>query len=365
MFKHKSISSLACFRRARTLRPPVINAASRWFTSVRRPPLSTGYVAGLQSYGPDAPFPDFEEAYSLLQSVDPAVLRDFENEMWETDRKKFVWGTKKVSVIDSANNGDLTTVTRSLLLNQRPNLIQSSVEIPSVGADGPSTFGAPPPLEGPTGTHLGGLALSLPLWLTGHQEGPPPQCAIIGAGGCTVPAVMARSGAIVTAVDPEEDVLEAARACFGAGDGRFEMVLGCGIEFLEGLRQRNGERLDVLIIDAEDGTAPPEDMARGHFWTDVVAPVLQPSAVVAVNCIGDEMEKTALKEVMKDALPMHSVWNCAVPSKAMITDRHTILFAVPPDCHLDLLNKILGSGSYVADDRLWLDMIMKAAGATL
>lgn len=65
---------------------------------------------------------------------------------------------------------------------------------------------------------------------------------------------------------------------------------------------------------------------------------------------------------MEDALPTHKVWSCGVPSEAMVSDWHALLFAVPPGCRVDLLEGILGSGSYVADGALWIDMIVEAAG---
>mmetsp|Transcript_44208 Transcript_44208/g.86754 ORF Transcript_44208/g.86754 Transcript_44208/m.86754 type:complete len:194 (+) Transcript_44208:31-612(+) len=174
-------------RFVRFVRPP----SRRWFafSSRQDPPLSLGFVAGIQSNGPDAPFPDFDVAHSLLQSVDPQVLIDFEEELWETERKKFVWGTAAVSVIDSAagNPGEKFPCTRAMVLNRRPDKIQSVVPILHVGAPGPARFGAPPPLTGVAGTLAGGLALAMPLWRlsgTGRSCESRPRCAVLGAGGC-------------------------------------------------------------------------------------------------------------------------------------------------------------------------------------
>lgn len=325
-------------------------------------PLSLGYVAGLQSFGPTAPFPDFEEAYELLKDVEPEVLLDFENDLWSNQRQKVVWSSKQVSVIDTegpeTRPDGVPVATRSLILNERPHLIQSSVEISAIGAAGPSNFGAPPPLTGAMGTHVGGLALAVPLWLcrftstaTSRRS---PRVAIIGAGGCTLPSVLANLGALVTAVEPNDEVREAALGCFGVSDERFHLVPGLGEDYL-----REEALLDVLIIDAEDGAAPPQAMRERAFWADVVAPSLSPAAVVAVNCIGEEEEKVELRRTVESALLRHSVWVCDVPAEAGVSARHSLLFATPEECNLNVLEKAMEAG-YVADGHLWLGKVKEA-----
>jgi len=160
-------------------------------------------------------------------------------------------------------------------------------------------------------------------------------------------------------VDPEGEVLDAAINFFGAGDPRIGTVRGCGIEFVR--RPEGRGTVDVLIIDAEDGTAPPESMRGIDFW-EGAAPALAPCAVVAANCIGEEDEKEALTEVVTAALPGHTVWTVAVPPEADVSRRHSLLFATPRGCRVGSLGDALGEGSYVTDGKAWLDAVGRATG---
>mmetsp|Transcript_7323 Transcript_7323/g.14543 ORF Transcript_7323/g.14543 Transcript_7323/m.14543 type:complete len:483 (-) Transcript_7323:895-2343(-) len=342
-------------------------------------PLCLGYLAGLQCQSPsgDTPWNTFDEAYDLLRQVDPAVLREFETNARLKDGMEFAYATREVSVIDvdtgirrvrvgqnsdsrqeegssddgngGGGGGGGSGAIRSLIFNARPKLIQSSIEIERVGAAGPRVWGAPPPLVGPTATHLGGLALTLPLWLAcggggggeknkrdGRRE---PSAVVLGAGGCTIPAVLAKAGCHVTAVEPSEDVRHAARHYFGASDGDVELLPGFGEDYLMTRIDNNGNQsadttcdaaIDILIIDAEDGnSAPPASMKEESFWKDVVVPSLSPNGVVAVNVIADHDERNKFIRMVNEVMESHHIWCCEVPSIAKVSNRHSFMFATP------------------------------------
>lgn len=322
-------------------------------------PLSLGYVAGLQCQSPsgDTPWNTFDEAYDLLRQVDPAVLREFETTVRTQDGMEFVYATKDVSVIDmrvvqnsqagtcSDDGKDTGGGIRSLVFNARPKLIQSSIEIECVGAAGPKVWGAPPPLVGLTATHLGGLALALPLWLAcsggknnRRDERKKPSAVVLGAGGCTIPAVLAKAGCHVTAIEPSEDVRYAARHYFGASDGGVELLAGFGEDYLVS-RMNNGNdatdnicdaAIDILVIDAEDdNSAPPSSMKEESFWNDAVVPSLSPNGVVAVNAIADQDERNKFIRMVNEVMESHHIWCCEVPSIAKVSNRHSIMFATP------------------------------------
>ena len=106
-----------------------------------------GYLAGLHSYQPsgqdeteseNAEFESFESAWEAIQSVPEDLLKDFEDELWETQSKRFIYGSKEVSVIDAVVETEEPhqndKVVRYLVWNERPNLIQTAVEVPHIGA---------------------------------------------------------------------------------------------------------------------------------------------------------------------------------------------------------------------------------------
>jgi len=263
--------------------------------------------------------------------------------MWEQDRMKFVHSTKEISVIDLyqlPRHGELKygKAIRSLIFNARPNLIQSSIEVEYRGDESSKVlWGKPPPLVGLTATHLGGLALSVPLWLACRNnrnqkiqdDKSKPRALVLGAGGCTIPSVLKSSGCNVIAIEPSHDVRHAALRYFGAGtaDADIELLPGYGEEYLK----RKLDKVDILIIDAEDGqSAPPQSMKKGSFWREAVVPSLNADAVVAVNVIANpDTERMEFKHLVAEAMPSHDVWCCEVPSVAEVSNRHCILFATP------------------------------------
>jgi len=364
--------SRASFRRCFTATTVISSSSST------PPPLSLGYVAGLQATNPDNPWNgSFEEAYSTLQQVDPQLLLDFEEDIWQSDGFVFRHSTKGVSVIDRKpyRTGDSSSgnskgnnknndnsedddshkgATRFLVFNDRPKLVQSAIEIEEVILDTtgrettamtavttatigrPKHVGAPPPLCGPTATHLGGLALAAPLWMADNNKTlkcsddnsskrediifhRPPRTIVLGAGGCTIPAVLSLAGCHVTAVEPSDDVREAAIAYFGVKEAGIDLVAGYGEDYL--MKKCNHGEIDILIIDAEDGSsAPPKSMREADFWTNLVVPSLAQDAVVAVNLIGSDTERMEIQKTVEMAFGAAGVqckvWCCNVPKIA-------------------------------------------------
>ena len=344
---------------------------------IRSRPLSLGYVAGLQSHSvsreddddDEATWSSFDEAYEILEQIDPEVLYEFEQNLWDEDRMKFIHSTKDISVIDMEIHGEDKAV-RSLVFNARPKLIQSSIEIDNVGATGPKVLGAPSPLVGLTATHLGGLALALPLWLASNSNDElsmgntknKPRAIVIGAGGCTIPAILAKAGCNVTAIEPHEDICDAACRYFGAQDAGVKLVRGYGEEYL----YQDTTKADLLIIDAEDGkSAPPQSMREESFWREVALPRLSPRAIVAINVIADQKERIELRSILDRGLQTHDVWCCEVPEIANVSDRHCIMFATPrtkgedidTNCTLERFREELDKFDYVDMPKEWLNEI--------
>ena len=348
---------------------------------VRSRPLSLGYVAGLQSHSKaassshedndeDVTWISFDEAYDILHQIDPEVLYEFEESLWDENNMKFIHSTRDISVIDMEITGEDKAI-RSLVFNARPKLIQSSIEIEHVGATGPKVCGAPPPLVGLTATHLGGLALAVPLWLASNTKTLPPvkdapdrpRAAVIGAGGCTIPAVLAKAGCDVTAIEPHSDVHDAARQYFGADDANIKLIIGCGEQYLSDHDSKDLKKFDLLLIDAEDGkSAPPQTMREESFWTGAVSPHLASNAVVAVNVIANQDERIDLTRIIDKALQGHDVWCCDVPGIANVSDRHCIMFVTPQskeenDCVLERFSKEMNKFAYVDMPVEWSKLV--------
>lgn len=338
-------------------------------------PLSLGYIAGLQSSptfsSSDTPqlWSTFDESYEILQEVDPNVLWELETELWEENRMKFIHSTKSISVIDYFVQEGGKNAIRSLVFNTRPKLIQSSIEVEynTSGSCEKILWQKPPPLVGFTSTHLGGLALSMPLWLASNKrmndkhatQTKLPNVLVLGAGGCTVPSLLAQAGCKVTAIEANEDVRQAALDYFGATEAGIELLSGYGEEYLQNLVHSNSHtKFDILLIDAEDGkSAPPKSMKSGAFWNDVQSKI-HSDAVVAINIISDASERMEFQISVSDALPYHNVWRCKVPEVAEVSKRHSLLFATPisPEKNTVLMRvkEILEVSNYVDRPLDWL-----------
>lgn len=336
------------------------------------------------------------EDADATSSFDQNLLVQWEQDLYQTRGIKFVWSTKDVSVIDvtslssSLTTGDgdnntdgnkNTATTRCLIFNNRPHLVQSSIRMDSSSSSNQQQQ-LPPPLLGETGTHLGGLALSVPLlWEImrnnlhhEHDAHDVPQeslllrqkkkAIVIGAGACTVPMVLAGLGGWnVTAVEPSGDVIYAAKSYFGANNihttngGTLELIESTGEAFLSSLvrnADKQSNKCQIFIVDAEDGntntsdgagmqqlTAPPASMQTKHFWRNLVVPCLDNdgSAVIAVNVIGKEEAVKHFQSMLKDALPHHyTILQCHVPKDANVSRRHSLLFALSSPIHPSNLN---------------------------
>eukprot|EP00536_Pseudo-nitzschia_multiseries_P010177 jgi/Psemu1/25245/gm1.25245_g len=383
-------------------------------------------------------FDSFESAWEAVRMVPEELLDEFEDELWKTQSKRFVYGTKTVSVIDAIErpsadslrnqhqqptaNGvkrqttDIETtdgansdgqrgsderIFRYLVLNERPHLIQTAIEVDSVGApyDYRHSDGQPSPISQ---THLGGLAMALPFWRkanAGVAEATPgdnnarvivddlilnknaPNCVLIGAGGCSLAHTLAadlyrhyshEQRPLLSAVEACPEILRASRLWFGAGtetqDGHgpatapsssqtplppasFDLVCDTGESYLQSLKSCCDEEnedgpnqkmmIDVLIIDAEDGSAPPESMRTTIFWTETVLPVLNfgerrsHRPVVGVNAIGNESEVSELMDTMRKAFDDDSEYDeytilaVSPPPEAKVSNRHKLVFVLP------------------------------------
>jgi hypothetical protein len=184
--------------------------------------ISAGYLAGVHHISDPADFPTFEEAYQAVALVETSLLQEFEEDLWDTQWRRFVYGSRSLSVIDSVGKDGATV--RALIINESPGVVQSSVYISWVGAVGPEVPPRPPPLLGELGTAVGGLSLSVPLWHWAAQQwrdsrdsspstpstlSPLPSVAVLGGGGCALPATLSAAlGVTVVAIEPDAEVRE-------------------------------------------------------------------------------------------------------------------------------------------------------------
>jgi len=307
-----------------------------------------GFLAGIHSHGDKAEFSSFEYAWRAIQEVPLELLDEFENELWITQSKRFIHGNKTISVIDIIDQGKHTsnTVFRHLIHNQRPHLIQTAVEVPYVGAQYNPAILLPSPISQ---THLGGLAMAVPFWNAANRnvQKSSPNCLLIGAGGCSLAHTLATNlinrPPLLTAVECCPEIIQAARLWFGAEDKllssssilsgpTFNLVQSTGESYLQSLIAPPHARIDVLIIDAEDGSAPPSSMQTNTFWEQTVFPKLSSNCVVGVNVIGTEEESGRLQEVIRNTfLPKgdYEIISIAPPPEADVSARHKLLFALP------------------------------------
>jgi len=243
-------------------------------------PRSRGYLAGLSiAPGADMEGSSFEEAFQLLGHVDEGLLSEYEQDLWHEERLQFVFATKQVSVIDSAIGAE--EYVRLLVRNSEPRLVQTAVPIDKMGAQSPP-FPARSPLFGQYGTHMGGLALAVPLWCASDRKSAKadisqPRVLVIGGGGGSIPRTIAAAlpAATVDVVELCPDTRRVARECFGLRElestGLLQLHGGCGAEHLMSIEKGS---VDVLIIDAagsqEEGLhAPPLALRSPVFWAAV------------------------------------------------------------------------------------------------
>ena len=249
-----------------------------------------------------------------------------------------------------------------------------------------------------------------------HSETPkslhelhPPNCLLVGAGGCSLAHTLAANLFLdrynrpmddatrqlpgLTAVEACPEILRASRLWFGAGEASstntrddsfpeppfFDLVHDTGESYLQSLvesleRQtaptnatttstfKNPRPIDILIVDAEDGSAPPKSMQSPAFWKDLVLPSLNPAGgfVVGVNSIGTSLEISALVRTLREAFDR----KCTVlvvdpPPNARVTDRHKLVFALPMAIHDESLARDDLSG-HVDAPEAWEEQLRKA-----
>jgi hypothetical protein len=227
---------------------------------------------------------------------------------------------------------------------------------------------------------------------------PAPNCLLIGAGGCSLAHTLAanlflekynrknaqldatdrrddnpESMPRLTAVEASPEILKASELWFGAQGAKkddenddektnknhgetarspeppfFDLVRDTGESYLASLvessdREREKDAnncenslIDILIVDAEDGAAPPRSMRTPDFWKGRVLPSLNLARfpIVAVNAIGTDSEISELVRTMRTALCGNGSGNdCIVlvvdpPPDAGVTDRHKLVFAL-------------------------------------
>lgn len=343
-----------CIQAAVVSRTSLVRAASSGNPKTKNLPLSRGFLAGLHAHatGVDHPeYDSFDSAYEAISQVPDTLLLEFEEELLNGQGRKFIFGSRLVSVIDTTKDTDSTTL-RTLVLNERPNLVQTAVLVPGPAGSQFTSDGAPSPI---TETHLGGLALAL-LFLPPPKPQSSTSCVIVGAGGCTLPHTISRHiprPSSVVALEPCEEVCTAARKWFGiTPDCGFQLIPEFGEPYLSA---QPAKSVNVLILDADDGSVPPKSMQTSNFWSDVVRPVLHDQGVVGVNVIGDEDTQLNLQDTLATSLPNHNITRVAAPVEADVDcSRHSLLFATPQTIDADDLEFKLRDCPVVSDAQAWL-----------
>jgi hypothetical protein len=184
-----------------------------------QPHTLCGFLAGLHSHGPDASFKSFDDAYEAVIQVPLDSLNEFEEEIWKAQSRRFIYGNRNLSVVDTVEDATdpQSLAIRQLIINERPNLVQTAINVASISAPYVATSPNPSPL---TQGHFGGLAIALPMFeASSPPSSSPARVHIIGAGGCSLPTTLSFFTSHVTAVEPDQSIVEVAKKYFGADSG--------------------------------------------------------------------------------------------------------------------------------------------------
>lgn len=198
----------------------------------------------------------YEEACQTLCDVPQSMLDEFELEL-EAQGQQVVLSTPRLTVLDTEESGDSgNSWLRSLHFNEKLDFVQSCVRVRGDKDCDPIAripdHSAPPPSQGSTATHLKILLAAVGLHQVISQlertavydVHRPMRLAILGAGGCSVPAHLVTAlqlpgakPAEIHAVEVDTEVVATARECFGIGA-------------LEKVAQHPGSATDVRDTDA-------------------------------------------------------------------------------------------------------------------
>lgn len=285
----------------------------------------------------------YAEASDALQHVEADLLDDFAAEL-AAGGQEVVVSTPQLTVLDSAVPGgdcdqpSTTSWLRSLHFNDRLDYVQSCVRVTGTQTCPPKSRSADhrhcPPASGATATHLHLLltAVGLQRANTEHALEEHLRIAVLGAGGCSVPAYLATAlrlprnrAAEIDAVELNEDVVAAARTYFGiqhleASDvlpNRLRVHTQCALEWA---KDASG-KVDVLIVDLQgkpeaDGDhrlgtaevhAPPLMAMSQDFLHSVVKLVGEHPTrpgVVAFNCIATPEGLMNVQERLRHGLSL-------------------------------------------------------------
>lgn len=350
----------------------------RLASSLSDPPVCRGYMAGMSvAPGADMEGTSFDEAFDLLGLIDQELLQEYEKDLWELDKRKIIFGTKRVSVIDCVTEAG--ECARLLLHNTEPHMAQTAIRIDEVGALTPP-FPAMSSLRGQFGMHLGGLALAVALWRTAklngvnlsHQadDAAQPQVLVLGGGGGVIPRTIAAAmpGALIDVVEPCADTRLAARTWFGLAElekspDKFKLHGGCGVKHLERVSEGS---VDVLIIDASssehDGIyAPPPPFRLDSFWAAAIRAMNPAGAAFGVNLVGSPEATAALQHRIAKATKGWSL-RCIPPPPGGLPDAvlldQRLLFGLlgrfADETELREVGLVGLGGRLINDEELWL-----------
>ena len=320
--------------------------------------------------------------------------------------RRLVWEDNDVTVIDTvvhSSGADLAEtpalgleseeegVTRSLYLNDRPGLVQTSIHLSSddvaaieariKGHHEPNVCVAqlgvfPSPL---VGEHHQGLAIGAALakflssGIKGGGAAGGLRVAVLGAGGCALPTYLAKLPffAHVTAVESSKAVVKAAAAYFITASPKLCATSDSdqvdyeypGNTLLQIVNRRAEEWLltvadgyfDLLIIDIEDGETNANSLVAPPAWCldpnflKLCSSKLNASGVLGMNLIGAPGDfSSAFSRVAESGLPF--VYRADRPPKDTGSSREAALFAHQCADFADLCGSDLLRSSFDALD---------------
>lgn len=327
----------------------------------------------------------YEEASDALQHVDASMLDEFAAELAKGGQQ-VVASTAQVTVLDSAVAEETSGPSRptrswlrSLHFNDRLDYVQSCVRVKGAAKFRAADHSQPPPAHGATATHLHLLLVAVGLHRaivshTGRPLAEDLRIAVLGAGGCSVPAYLATAlrlpggrRAEIDAVELNKDVVAAARTYFGIQNleetndklpNRLRVHTQCALAWVKAAPKS----VDVLIVDLESGNstgdrhlgacevhAPPLAATDLDFLRDVARLVgshLRPG-VVAFNCIATPEGLIKVQERVRQGLSLakaeqHAESTSGAP--ATTHDDDLQMWVVAPDVeieHSDVLHRVL------------------------
>mmetsp|Transcript_3082 Transcript_3082/g.4737 ORF Transcript_3082/g.4737 Transcript_3082/m.4737 type:complete len:441 (+) Transcript_3082:48-1370(+) len=337
-------------RRARCIHGSVRSAfisGERYFSVV--PPVSAPASPSIHFFA-NLLAPKLELSVQDTRAIleeNESMLSELENDMIDKGMH-VVMSDENVSVIDTLHTIDerQCSITRSLHFNENIDFIQTSVPVNS--DSGAVDYTMDLPFD--TASHIIGFSFAFLLhFLNGPCAGSHTirRCAVLGAGGCTLPVVAGHlyPCADIHAVELSRSVIAAASQCFELSDmlnaGSFKLHEGCGIKWLRE-HSAEGKKWDLLFVDICNPTAtencvvaaPPSDVLSASGIRDLIDSV-ESGGILAINVLATSVGTAETLEKVTNALCESSVGPLHVGMMPLHTTANTTHSCVKPSDSMD------------------------------